>query len=254
MRWLLRLYPKAWRDRYGEEFLTLLEECQPSLLDRFDIALGALDARLNPGIVSPPMQPVAAPLAMTTTDERQQLSALQRRIDQMSRAPQPSDNRMSRRFFLRNAVLGSVGLLLAEVLAGIGYFFWPNKTGTFGSKIIVPATRIPEVGAPPISVQEGRFRLINNEDGVLALYWKCPHLGCTVPWDRTGSQFACPCHGSVFDRQGVLIKGPAPRPMDIMAVEMDQSGNLIVNTGDIRERGAYDPSQATRLDPPQAQI
>jgi hypothetical protein len=45
---LLSLYPKRWRERYGEEFAVLLAERPPSLRDRLDIVAGALDARMHP--------------------------------------------------------------------------------------------------------------------------------------------------------------------------------------------------------------
>jgi drug/metabolite transporter (DMT)-like permease len=48
MRWLLRLYPAAWRARYEDEFLAVLEERPLSPFDVIDIAFGALDARLRP--------------------------------------------------------------------------------------------------------------------------------------------------------------------------------------------------------------
>jgi hypothetical protein len=47
---LVRLYPRAWRDRYESEFLALLEARPPSPTDRFDIVRGALDARLHPQV------------------------------------------------------------------------------------------------------------------------------------------------------------------------------------------------------------
>ena len=100
----------------------------------------------------------------------------------------------------------------------------------------MPGSLIPAVGDPPFVDQAGKFFLINNEDGVLALYWKCPHLGCTVPWNDSAGDFQCPCHGSVYDRTGVLVSGPAPRPMDLMELTPDGEGNLIVNTGEIIER------------------
>jgi cytochrome b6-f complex iron-sulfur subunit len=96
-------------------------------------------------------------------------------------------------------------------------------------------------------VRDGRFLLINNDDGLLALYWKCPHLGCTIPWEPATGRFECPCHGSKYDRHGVLLEGPAPRPMDLMPIEPDLAGNLIVDTGVIHERKTFSPEQATRL-------
>ena len=47
---LVRLYPQAWRDRYADEFLDLLDTRPPGLRDRLDILLGAVDARLNPEV------------------------------------------------------------------------------------------------------------------------------------------------------------------------------------------------------------
>jgi hypothetical protein len=60
---LLRLYPGAWRDRYGEEFLALLAERPSSFADRVDIVRGALDARLQPQIPGPDRVPDRSGLA-----------------------------------------------------------------------------------------------------------------------------------------------------------------------------------------------
>jgi hypothetical protein len=53
MNRLLRLYPEAWRARYGDEFLALLEDRPPSLRERLDIVRGALDARVDPQLPGP---------------------------------------------------------------------------------------------------------------------------------------------------------------------------------------------------------
>ncbi|MBA2454725.1 MAG: Rieske 2Fe-2S domain-containing protein, partial [Chloroflexia bacterium] len=60
-------------------------------------------------------------------------------------------------------------------------------------------------------------------------------------------EFQCPCHGSVYDRQGVLVAGPAPRPMDLMAIIPGEGGSITVDTGDITERAVYEPSQSTQI-------
>jgi menaquinol-cytochrome c reductase iron-sulfur subunit len=44
----------------------------------------------------------------------------------------------------------------------------------------------------------------------------CTHLSCRYAWKQSQQQFACPCHGSVFDVQGQVVAGPAPRPLDIL--------------------------------------
>lgn len=156
--------------------------------------------------------------------------------------------RVTRRSFLRNTVLGSVGIVVLELTAGFVYFFWPNKTGAFGKPINVPLSIVPEVGAPPYVNRDGKFYIINNPEGVMALYWKCPHLGCTVPWNDGADEWHCPCHGSVYDRYGNRIAGPAPRAMDLMPITIEGQ-NIIVDTNPdtIIERQEFEPEQATPL-------
>jgi cytochrome b6-f complex iron-sulfur subunit len=156
--------------------------------------------------------------------------------------------RPDRRQFLRNAALGATGSVLALLGAGFGMLLWPRKTGAFGSEITVRAEDIPpEEGAPYRNIQ-GKFYLMHTPDGLLALYTKCPHLGCTVPWigpPDSPHAFQCPCHGSMYDYEGVRTGGPAPRPMDSMTVRVDEAtGNVTVDTGDIHQRTAYSPDQS----------
>jgi hypothetical protein len=55
MNQLLALYPRAWRRRYEEEFRELLAARPPTLRDRLDIVLGAVDARLHPQLAPEPV-------------------------------------------------------------------------------------------------------------------------------------------------------------------------------------------------------
>ena len=43
---------------------------------------------------------------------------------------------------------------------------------------------------------------------------QCTHLGCAIRWDDSKTEFLCPCHNSVFDANGKVVSGPAPRPLD----------------------------------------
>lgn len=156
--------------------------------------------------------------------------------------------RPDRRQFLRNAALGAVGSVLALLSAATGLLLWPNKTGAFGSEVNVRAEDVPPVLGVPYRNIQGKFYLVHTADGVLALYTKCPHLGCTVPWagpPESPNAFQCPCHGSMYNYEGERTGGPAPRPMDLMAVRVDEAtGNVTVDTGDISQRFAYSPEQA----------
>src|SRR5690348_14312 len=129
----------------------------------------------------------------------------------------------SRRDFLRLTMLGSLGVMS---LGGIGAFlayFWPRKIGTFGSKI--SAGTLDDIkDGDVLMFREGKFYISRyqepalGKDVIIALYWKCKHLGCTVPWkpdESFGANqgiFHCPCHGSIYLRTGQNVAGPAPAP------------------------------------------
>lgn len=55
----------------------------------------------------------------------------------------------------------------------------------------------------------------------------CTHLGCGYRWDQSDRTFKCPCHGSVFDMEGRVLAGPAPRSLDRLPSRVEQ-GRLLV--------------------------
>ncbi len=68
------------------------------------------------------------------------------------------------------------------------------------------------------------------EQGFIAHYQKCVHLGCRVPWCASSQWFECPCHGSKYDRVGEKQGGPAPRGLDHFPLEVS-GGNITLDTG-----------------------
>lgn len=61
----------------------------------------------------------------------------------------------------------------------------------------------------------------------------CTHLGCGYRWDDTEQKFLCPCHGSSYDRNGRVLGGPAPRPLDRLPAKVEQ-GRLLVMYKDFK--------------------
>lgn len=80
----------------------------------------------------------------------------------------------------------------------------------------------------------GRFHLTRVQGELLALYQKCPHLGCRVPYCEPSQRFECPCHGSVYNRKGEYLDGPAPRGMDSFPL-LVENGKVLVDTGTVLE-------------------
>jgi len=79
----------------------------------------------------------------------------------------------------------------------------------------VPRSDVPVEGA--LIFPQERVALMREGDVIYALGLVCTHLGCTVT--VTGGGLSCPCHGSRFDRQGRVLKGPADRPLIRFTVE-----------------------------------
>ena len=160
-----------------------------------------------------------------------------------------------RQFFNRGIVA-----FFAVGLAGFGVtniaFLWPTLSGGFGSKI--RAGKLDDIlrdiadSKEPYYVPEGRFYVVpypkdavakaesayagavleGMQGGVTALYQKCVHLGCRVPWCKASQWFECPCHGSQYNRVGERKAGPAPRGLDRFGVEVS-GGVVTVDTGNL---------------------
>jgi Rieske Fe-S protein len=63
----------------------------------------------------------------------------------------------------------------------------------------------------------------------LAFSGKCPHLGCAYKWRKhkvLGQVFLCPCHLSIYDASGKVLDGPAPRPLDLLPIQVSASGDV----------------------------
>lgn len=111
----------------------------------------------------------------------------------------------------------------------------PLPTAGFGGKVrSIPPESVPETGVVEVSSARAYLTRINGE--IVALSEKCTHLGCRVPYCDSSSRFECPCHGSVFNRVGDYLAGPAPRGMDRYPTEVGEDGLVYIDTG-AREDG-----------------
>ncbi|MCJ7700510.1 MAG: Rieske 2Fe-2S domain-containing protein [Anaerolineales bacterium] len=151
--------------------------------------------------------------------------------------------KLSRGQFLGLAWTGSLGLVFAQVALALAKFIQPVAKAGFGGEVF--AGRVEEFAIGSVNrVLAGRFFIARNGEGMLALWQKCTHLGCAVPWVEEEKQFHCPCHGSLFNEVGEVTGGPAPRPLDIFPVDI-RSGEVWVDTGKPQQRSKFDESQIT---------
>ena len=167
----------------------------------------------------------------------------------------PEDDALgvTRRQFFNRSIIALMGLGLTGFGASLLAFLWPQLSGGFGSKIRAGALEdiLGQIrdNRAPFYVPEGRFYINpypkdaiskaeavyspavveGMKQGIVALYQRCVHLGCRVPWCETSQWFECPCHGSQYSRVGEKKGGPAPRGLDRFAVTVD-GGAVTVDT------------------------
>jgi cytochrome b6-f complex iron-sulfur subunit len=162
---------------------------------------------------------------------------------------------LSRRDFFRGGLLASLGVFTAQFGGATLAFLWPNLAGGFGSLITLtdtPESIMDQIRSSrqPFYFGAGRFYLINyNGDGdepgglyegqtaevpgsgrLMALYQKCAHLGCRVPFCDQSQWFECPCHGSKYNYAGEYELGPAPNGLQRFVVRVE-GGQVTVDTG-----------------------
>lgn len=198
---------------------------------------------------------------LTTIDRWR--DALERHDDRPPPAAIPPPEQLSRRRFLATSFWTGLGITFAGALGGAVDYLYPRNVAGFGGP--VPAGNVADLpaGADPKQFRAGQFWLVNLDPqetrpggsggatGLLALWRKCPHLGCAVPWSAgfnfdgdAGGWFRCPCHQSTYTKAGVRVHGPAPRSMDTMLIEIDEVGDITVQTGIRRNGGDDNPSRA----------
>jgi cytochrome b6-f complex iron-sulfur subunit len=184
--------------------------------------------------------------------------------------PGPPEGDISRRTFMRRMVGVGVGILSLEFLGGTFAFLWPNLTEGLGAEITLGTAADINTQAPqwaeglPFIYNQANLFLVNvpaamarvegngtvsspvddpgadvdeelafADRSVIALWRKCPHLGCQVPQVCDASQwFECLCHGSKYTVLGEKRDGPAPRGMDHFPVSV-ADGAYVVNTAEV---------------------
>ena len=152
-----------------------------------------------------------------------------------------------RRSFLRLAWLGIGGAALGEAAWIVASFLKPRRqTPREGGSLVIAGPSDAFAPGSVTAFQAGKFYLVRLADGgFLALHRQCTHLGCSVPWDEASGRFACPCHASAFDLRGDVLAPPAPRPLDLFPVRIENGIVKIDVVAPVR-RSAFDPSQVTR--------
>ena len=138
-----------------------------------------------------------------------------------------------RRDFMKTTIYFVGGIIVSAVgIPVVGYLIDPAlKSGSKEAWIPIGKLEdMPELNKPyPFSFTRVQvngwertatshggfiFRRSEKPDDILILNSRCTHLACTVNWKEEESLFLCPCHDASFGKEGEVLNGPPPRPLD----------------------------------------
>ncbi len=144
---------------------------------------------------------------------------------------------MSRREFCQRVAV--TPLAVAAAVGAAGCAMTPLYRGALSrGRIAVPRASIAPANAPDgallVSAEEYADPVIvvwdigadGTPSGYRAFSALCTHQRCAVRPGRTA--FTCPCHGSVFDRAGRVVRGPAEEPLAQLPIEETRDGIEII--------------------------
>jgi menaquinol-cytochrome c reductase iron-sulfur subunit len=152
----------------------------------------------------------------------------------------PVGGRRSFFAWMTGAAVAVIGLGLAIPLAG--YVISPALKRRERAWVDIGAAGEIAEGAPTqlnymATVRDGWVETkaqkavwaVKRPDGTVTVFSPiCPHLGCGYRWDHSDRAFKCHCHGIVFDADGNVVAGPAPRALDTLPSKIEQGRLLIV--------------------------
>lgn len=158
--------------------------------------------------------------------------------------PKPTEaNLWTRREFFGfagwGAFLGGIGLGLMAFLRFMfpRVLFEPSPVFKAGKPSDYPDGEVSEKYK-----EEQRVWIERQGDKIIAIQAICTHLGCTPRWLALENKFKCPCHGSGFTKDGINFEGPAPRPLERLAIRLNDEGILVVDKSKkfLYEKGQWD--------------
>ena len=140
---------------------------------------------------------------------------------------QPPNSKLQRRAFLALS-LGwcSAAFAVLASLAAAGRFLVPNVL--YEPERRFKALKPEDYPEGPTFLPNLRVFLFRKGNGFRAASAVCTHLGCTV--NLAGEGFHCPCHGSVFDKSGTVMSGPAPSPLAWFELTLSRDEHLVIDT------------------------
>lgn len=93
------------------------------------------------------------------------------------------------------------------------------------------------------------YLIVTNEGNLeeYGLNAVCTHLGCVVPWVASANQFQCPCHGSRYNNEGKVVRGPAPLSLALSHVSVTDDSVFLSPWTEVRRPATRQPRRLGSL-------
>lgn len=151
---------------------------------------------------------------------------------------------LGRRTFV-TGVVGLLGGIIAAVvgLPAVAYWLGPSlkkqesdawvplgpvENIPVDTPTLFSFTRTKQLGWERSATSYGVYVLRSADGHLQALSNVCTHLSCRVTWNAERNIYLCPCHDGHFARDGAIVSGPQPRPLDAFAFKIED-GTLLVH-------------------------
>lgn len=159
---------------------------------------------------------------------------------QLSGTPDVPD--MGRRQFMNLLTFGTItGTALGALYPVVKYFIPPSSGAggggvtakdALGNDVIVSDFLNSHAVGDRVLTQglkgDPTYVVVESEGEIASfgLNAVCTHLGCVVPWNAAENKFMCPCHGSQYNNQGKVVRGPAPLSLALVHADVTEDGKI----------------------------
>lgn len=150
--------------------------------------------------------------------------------------PDEGVSQLDRRGFLTQVGIGACAVACAGAgVLTLDYIhpkvlFEPSPSFVAGKRMLFPEGTV-------FFHREKRVYIVSDRRGIYSMSAVCTHLGCITRYRSESRVIACPCHGSMFNLEGEVIGGPAPRSLPWLDVRLNERDELVVDTSIIIPAG-----------------
>lgn len=164
-------------------------------------------------------------------------------MTQVSGTPDVPD--MGRRQFMNLLTFGTITGTALGALYPVVKYFLPPASGAAGGGVLAKDALGNSLVASEFLASHATgdrvlaqglkgdptYVIVENEEAIAdyGLNAVCTHLGCVVPWNAAENKFICPCHGSQYNAQGKVVRGPAPLSLALAHADVTENGEIALS-------------------------